>query len=332
MLRRAIRAARAVKRRLGERMARPPTADEAAAIGKLRETIGSLDPIPPAAAAASPAAAEWDRNRQALRDQILTQDPRRFLSWEVIRQTMFVDDAPYVRAELSALRAEPDWAARWEPAVREDAVGAPPPCPAYRRSSGNLIHHAYHLSQFERATGWRIGSVGSVLEFGGGYGSLCRLAQNLGFAGRYTILDVPEFSALQRYFLSSRPAAAGGARVECVTDVDRLGAAAAAGPAPVLFVATWSVSETPLSVRGPVLDRVAGADAFLIGYQHRFGEVDNVAFFEAWRRARADVRWTDWPIEHLPGNRYLMGVRTGGQGPAPAAPAGPQGAAPRGAA
>lgn len=42
-----------------------------------------------------------------------------------------------------------------------------------------------------------------VLEFGGGYGSLCRGFHRCGFKGKYMIFYFPHFSTLQRFFLGS---------------------------------------------------------------------------------------------------------------------------------
>jgi hypothetical protein len=39
-----------------------------------------------------------------------------------------------------------------------------------------------------------------VIEFGGGYGSLCRLFFNQQFKGQYVLFDLPPFSALQHFF------------------------------------------------------------------------------------------------------------------------------------
>jgi hypothetical protein len=40
-----------------------------------------------------------------------------------------------------------------------------------------------------------------IVEFGGGFGSMCRLIGALGFRGRYVIFDLPPVLALQRYYL-----------------------------------------------------------------------------------------------------------------------------------
>lgn len=52
---------------------------------------------------------------------------------------------------------------------------------------------------------------------------------------------------------------------------------------------------------------VMSFDSFLIAYQDEFGEVDNVKFFSSLKPRREDINWHDWEIQHIPGNRYLIG-------------------------
>jgi hypothetical protein len=40
-----------------------------------------------------------------------------------------------------------------------------------------------------------------IIEFGGGFGSMCRLVHALGFRGQHIIFDLPPVWALQRYYL-----------------------------------------------------------------------------------------------------------------------------------
>ncbi len=110
--------------------------------------------------------------------------------------------ARFARVELHALRKSERWDV-WRRAIGEQAAGLPFPCLFYPLSSSNAIHHGYHLYRFETQTGVGIQEFGTIVEFGGGYGSLCRLAHRLGFRGKYIIFDLPEQCALQRYYLSS---------------------------------------------------------------------------------------------------------------------------------
>ena len=144
----------------------------------------------------------WSKVSNHFRYLIATEDPRRFLRWKHL-QTMVVGNEDYVEAELTHLRQRPNWPTRWGQSIEESSVGQPLPCPAYPRSSGNLIHHAYHLCRFESVTGKLVDTFDSVVEFGGGYGGMCRLFHGLGFQGQYVIFDFPEFSFLQQFFLKS---------------------------------------------------------------------------------------------------------------------------------
>lgn len=44
------------------------------------------------------------------------------------------------------------------------------------------------------------------------------------------------------------------------------------------FVATWSISEAPIRIQEAILPLTRHFDFFLIAYQDRFGEVNNLEF------------------------------------------------------
>ncbi len=284
---------------------------------ELRESFGNLPDRP--TDNCSPSEREWSRNIARLRRLIRSQDPREFLTWDVIERTMFVGDADYLSIELNYLMQHVDWNRMWRQAIREVNGGCPPPYAKYPESSGNLIHHAYHVAQLMDQTSIRVEDLTLVVEFGGGYGSMCRLFQNLGFGGSYVVFDFPEFSALQRFYLKSlgfnistvNSRGAESNSIACASNIEELKLAIGSivDPHEALFIATWSVSEAPISVRNKILPMVADFGAFLIAYQRRFGEVDNVAFFQGWKQMQEKIDWKSWEIEHLPGNCYLVGRR-----------------------
>jgi hypothetical protein len=297
----------------------PATERERALAGELRARFRALPVL--GTEGVSDSEAEWRRNMNELRAEVLRGDPRRFLTWPVIRRTMVVRRPRYLKVEYDHLRGLPDWADRWAPAVRENPAGRPFRYPRYPESSGNLLHHAYHVARFEAAVGEPVTHRETIVEFGGGYGSMGRLIRNLGFRGRYIIFDLPSFSALQRYYLQAIDLVVapddGSATADngnhCVSDPERLARMLTPTPAKALFIATWSLSETPPEVRQRITPLVRGFDAFLIAYQAAFGEMDNVAWFRTWREAIPGVAWQCLPIAHLPGRHdYLFGRRAGG--------------------
>jgi hypothetical protein len=220
---------------------------------------------------------------------------------------------------LKYLKNHIEWNNRWRFAIAESPIGHPFPYPFYWRSSGALIQHAYHIAQLEEKTGSHIDEMNYILEFGGGYGSMCRLINNLGFRGVYIIYDLAPFSALQEYYLKSL-----GLRIHlvntpkmintgilCVSDLDvlesmlmnsnRIGKS--------LFIATWSLSEAPIAIRDTMLPLISKFDKCLITYQDRFGEINNIEYFDKWVSINKERIWKSWEIDHLRHNYYLIGER-----------------------
>lgn len=265
----------------------------------------------------SPSEKEWFDNMNQLRQLILTADPRKFLQWDVVRRTMFISFAGYVYFELKSIKVLSDWKNRWRRVIRESTAGCPVPFLFYPASSANLIHHAYHLSVFEQRTGLKIEGLDCVMEFGGGYGSMCRVFHKLGFHGRYIIFDLPLFSALQKFFLSTigltvltpEQFVSNKPGILCISDLRDLDTVIAHEDfkRESLFVATWSISEAPTNIRESIYPLASKFKSWFIAYQHRFCEVDNVKFFSSWKTRNARYEWRNFSIEHMPGNDYLIG-------------------------
>ncbi len=284
----------------------PASVQELEYLSELRTTFRQLSVVN--AETTEPSQAEWLGNMNRLRGHILSDDPRKFARWDVVSNTMVVGYENYIRSELSYLRRLPHWPTRWRAVLEEPFIGNLPRYPFYAASSANTIHHAYHLAQFEEKTGKAIEDMDCVFEFGGGYGNLCRLLYSLGFKGRYVLFDLPPFSALQRYYLKTA-ALPVDSKITCLSDAEELRTALAAFEGDRLFVATWSISETPLSVRKPVLSAVSNFENFLIAYQDQFREVNNLDYFGRWKQ-EIGAAWHNWPIKHLPNSNYLIGSKS----------------------
>jgi hypothetical protein len=175
--------------------ANPPSAAEEIKINKLRGAIKKLLPLYPEISI-SDSEKFWLQNCINLREKIINSDPRNFLNWVVVQQTMF-HDASYL--EYKELKN--NWA-YWGEKLAEDKFGNPMPYYLNTNSSGNLIHYAYSLEQLRKIS-IDVKDFEQIVEVGGGYGGMAKLIFNLGFAGNYIIYDLPEFSALQEYYLSS---------------------------------------------------------------------------------------------------------------------------------
>jgi hypothetical protein len=297
---------------------RPSVGDGSAAVAKLRQRINE---IPPAAELEQEITDTWIEATQHLTENILRDDPSGFLQWSVVRHMMFVSRRPYTKIELDFLQSLSDWEDRYREAIREDIAGMPLPYARYRESSANLIHHAYHAAKFEADLGTPVSDFDSVIEFGAGYGSFCRLMVRLGFSGEYTLFDIPQVAALQEYYLSLVGISSDddqivpvsrSIRTNFLTEIEALEETFVSNNESQrsLFVALWSLSESPVHLRESLRSMIMNSNGFLIAYQLAHDGIDNVAWFtNIAESAEGLFKIVHHEIAHLPGNYYLFGIR-----------------------
>lgn len=278
-------------------------------VSRLRKEILSLPEIiiDPASSAATKA---WLKNRVELRRQIVWRDPRNFLQWDVVQRTMFHECK---QIELEFLKKLSNWENLRKYLV-EDSIGNPKKFVFMSESSGNLIHHIYSVERFLGTHPVSVQNMSQVVEFGGGYGSMARLFYKMGFNGRYVIFDVPEFAALQEFFLSSLdisipifryPTRERG--IVILTEAEDFKRQCAFEKID-LFIATWSISESSLGLREIILKSVESADYWLVAYQKRFQDIDNIDYFKKYMDT-SQREWRGFEIEHLPGQYYAFGAK-----------------------
>jgi hypothetical protein len=288
----------------GERTLPPPTSRELELIADLRQRVSEIEKKLKVNAAAE----EWVQNQLRLAHLIAIQDPRTFLRWDVIRGTMFVGDSWCVRKELHELQARPDWSSRWQGMIEETEHGCPSEFFVYLKSSGNLIHHAYHIYSMREKLGLHPEQLNSICEFGGGYGSMCRLFYKMGFKGNYQIIDLPVFCELQRFYIAwlGLPLGVGGLHVQ--SDLDAAVSWQPSGHS--LFIATWSMSESPLPVRARLVPYLQTFEQVLIAYQESFDKYPNVEYFnQLAHELSANYSVIKHALPHMPLSHYLFAMR-----------------------
>ncbi len=256
--------------------------------------------------ASSEAAPPWQGYAAELERALLPRPPADFLSLPVVMATMLPHTRRARRLRLAYLEA------RLAPAelrglLVEDAAGGPAVAGPYA-TSANRVHQLAHLERFAEVTGVDPAGVESVVEWGGGYGELCRVWLLVG-RPTYTIVDLPIVSCLQWLFLASvlgedevvlheRAGELVAGRVNLVP----LGVEVA--PAADVFVSTWALSESPPAVQ----DAVAGGGFFgaahlLLAYQCRARDFPAAERIEELARARGA---TIEPVLGHPGSRYAF--------------------------
>ncbi|MDY0386292.1 MAG: putative sugar O-methyltransferase [Methanolobus sp.] len=125
----------------------------------------------------------------------------KFLRNETIKKTMFLSvGGRWQNTQIKYLKTIID-EKRLRELLHEDCVGHPTITSFKYNSSHNLIHHLYHLVKFQSETDINLNAIDTVVEFGGGYGSMCRLMKRFNRNSTYIIIDLPIFSFIQLYYL-----------------------------------------------------------------------------------------------------------------------------------
>jgi len=267
-----------------------------------------------AATRLGPKGSEWARFAAEIRQALRTHSADEFLRLKPIAKTVHSRQRSHTRRYLAYLLASKRFSVDMHKALTESPVGKPLVNPNYPLSSPLLAQHVYHLTRLMEATDFDLAKLRLVVEFGGGYGSFFRLLRNLGYLGKYLICDLPVMCALQRFYLRNVFHAAPGLpppsnlKWHSSEEYGALGQAAAENQ-PSLFVATWSLSETPLAVRTSIESILDNFGYILIAYQRQFGSHDNVAYFTRLQNTLTNFDWHHAECPVYRNNFYLIGQK-----------------------
>jgi len=228
----------------------------------------------------------WSQACVSMIDWLEHHDPESFLDCPILRQTMVFDDEKVAQFEWDEM---PD---RYRNVVKID--------PATGQLVNNSIHQAYHIFQWENWTQKKVEDLQTIFEFGAGYGELCRIIYQLGFEGSYVINDFIAMSLLQQFYLSDTWFLPKVFWESCYTTQ------AAGLPDSDLFIALWSLSETPLEFRQKFLE--VQTRSYLMAYSLEFMGIDNVPFFREFAKRQFESAGIDVPIAQLHNkHRYMVG-------------------------
>ena len=259
----------------------------------------------------------WPVAQISLAKQLLKPDAlKNFLRCEKIKETMNETYALFLIKEYFVVLTK-IYQYKFNKAILQDyAIGNPVPFCLNRKTSGNLVHHLYHIFKYLDFLGQnsqkKLFELSEIYEFGGGYGNMCRLFFKLGFRGRYYIQDLPILNVLQKFFLGNIalqneilkkkwPA------FKNIVFTDEVPLLSSKLNNKRLYVATWSLSECPPKVRKQQHSVLNKCNYFLIGFRESFEGLNNKEYFAALCSTRPDISWKVVPIPHLPESYYLFG-------------------------
>src|ERR1700704_5921536 len=223
------------------------------ALGCSEELLEELQ----AATRLGPPGSEWAAFAAEISNALRASGTDQFLRLPPIAKTLHSRHPSHTPRYLSYLLGSKRFSPTIHKALTESPVGKPLVNPHYPLSSPLLVQHGYHLTRLLESTDFDVSRLRLVVEFGGGYGSFFRLLRNLGYRDRYLICDLPVMCALQRFYLRNvfptGPEAQAPENLRWQSDdIPATLQRELARHSPSLFVATWSLSETPLTVRNEI--------------------------------------------------------------------------------
>lgn len=257
----------------------------------------------------------WKENISALESYFTGRMDEDFLSNETINGTMVFTDKRSHIIELDELTRQMD-RANLNRIISTGLNRSFITGKSRRGALINSVHHLYHLKQFERATGRKMSSIKSVVEFGGGYGNMARIVQNAGAPlEAYSIIDLLLFSCIQYVFLCTTSG------IEQVTFSNSPGNKRklfTVYPMSLIdsmkelrgemFLSTWALSESTAAAYDLVKKHDwFGASSLLLAYNEKWkpwgdGELASVLEDSGWRI-------TIEPIDFLPPSNYVFATR-----------------------
>lgn len=177
---------------------------------------------------------EWESFTNRIKNHLETKDISTFMTWDVLINTMI---AGVDSVEIDYLRN--NWG-YWVDKISETTL-KPNSHHIYQMSSTNNLHHAYSLQIMMDNLGVQLSDFSMVTEFGGGYGNTARLFVRAGFTGDFVIYDIPELCKIQDYYLKQNSIS----DVVLLSGDDKINTIKTDS----LFLALWSISETPVDTR-----------------------------------------------------------------------------------
>ena len=201
-----------------------------------------------------------------------------FLRNSFIQKMFFVHNRFFIYNELRTLKKNQNWNF-YKKLLIEDNIGNPIRYFLYPKSSGNRINHVYHLSLLEKLLEIKLKNINYIFEFGGGYGCMARIFFKINKKVRYSIFDTPLVNLLQFYYLKQNSMNVGFNKNSQFVLNNELTNIKSIKSINSLFIANWSLSETPIFYRNKFLKYIQNHHYILIAFQEYFEEINNREYF-----------------------------------------------------
>jgi hypothetical protein len=237
-----------------------------------------------------------------------------FLQISFIQKMFFVHNRFFLLAYLNELKRSKNWFF-WKKLIIEEKIGNPVRYFLYPKSSGNKIFQIYHIKKYTDFLKTSLKGFDVIFEFGGGYGNLANTFQKINKNCKYIIFDTPEVNLLQYYYLKKNNVNVSFYDIKIKNKILLIHnlknfkkLADKFKNKKILFIANWSLSETPLSFRKKIFPIINLFDFQLISYQSKFEDINNIKYFKIFNENNILKKRNSKiiPITKLKNNYYLF--------------------------
>ena len=202
-----------------------------------------------------------------------------FLREGFIQKMFFLHNRFFVYSELKELKKDNKWSL-YKKLINEVSIGNPIRYFLYPKSSGNRINHVYHLSILLGEFNLNLKKIKKVFEFGGGYGCMARIFSRINPGIKYTCFDTQYVNLLQYYYLKHCNLDVGFSSTNnfklssSIKEIKKF-----SYNSKYLFIANWSLSETPIQFRSNFNSLIKNSEIILISFQEKFENINNLKYF-----------------------------------------------------
>ena len=203
--------------------------------------------------------------------------PENFLRQPTIRLTIHPNEQEVCYRALNILEQSNYFNKILFPFASDPPLGNPFRCANLPSASPLTIQHLFYLDDIHTNLGIDVlcRNDVQVVEFGAGYGNMCRLAHHAGFSGSWCIYDLPLMQTVQKSYLLKT------SRVENIKFIDDISKVDNISGTVKVFVATYSLSEADFLTQNKVLSIIDEFDFIYITYQEKFKDQENTKYFQS---------------------------------------------------
>ncbi len=244
----------------------------------------------------------WNKITQEITKQ-LESDDSNFLRNDYVKNALHPDQYFYSWMFFKELRKTYS-EKNLQKYCKDIALGNPLKDMILKDSSPTSLKHYYLLNKLQKDLEINLNNIDFVTEFGGGYGSMCRIAfNNLKLSKvKWSIIDLPIMVELQKAYLKQSLTTE---KLENITFVNSFKKITPKNKS--LFIATWSLSETPIVLRSSLEEWLNEFSYLFIAFQKNYNGISNLEYFEQLKTKLHNHDVEIYKNKSYPGHYYLKG-------------------------